>query len=848
MALLLVGVAPSAHAQNPDPPAPPTSNPPPNPGPNSAPPDTTRGRPVFGFLQPTYVSRYSIDRQETAWSQDFKFSNDWGPLSLKNSTLYTIKTNPKRTDFRARDGSISNDLSYLVAERIPLTGLLNYNRSFLSDTGRETTTDALDTSVGATYNFRYLKARNMLRASIGLADRTDSQRQLGSTLTTHDIGLTREVAVSSNYLGPISGMTFVLTGNLRLDGSDPKATEGRGSLKGTVSALDTGSGVPQATVDILRAGTLEVLATAQTNQPSTDGKGRNFSIADLEPGIYDVRMSSPGLVSRTRTAKVEIERMTDIGDTFLSTGNPSVYPTVTLAGDFFSSNSEYDPSRAVPMTAVYPGVWEVVLRGVTLTDHKFKFLTGDPQGGYGTPNPGCLTDRAVGTIKKAPGDEDPICATFRGIGTFRVTLNEAALLWRVERLAGAEEGPKNRTTSNAQLNWSYEPTEGLKADATLRGAHNTDSYIVVSNDLNKKGRRENAADNSTNFSLNLGWQPPQRKTTEWTITYARNSSRTERRVEVERAAERGSYRFESRIRHRILAASANLHYEQSLDDDRPLTRVASKTLTRVLDGAFDRPISARLSGRAAGEIRLRRQQYADSLQDLDDLRSRLEAGLTYRPLPTLTATFIGSRTVGDARNIDASFAANTSSEERFTVSGNLDWRITGQTTVTQRYNYQPTFTTFRFNAPRDNLQRNRDLSTQLTSILNPRITVTLGHSYRLQESGGYRRSPDGTRLFARGDNNYTQDLTTGIDFRPNNWLNFHTDERLYRQDRVRVASNKRTVVSRLEFNQKASAQRPLPGGGLVKIDMTYFIQAPLKPVAGKREKFFSANIEINKPF
>lgn len=850
IALALAGAGGIARAQDPDPPVPPGDEPPTpsTPGTTTAPPDTSLGPPVFGFLVPTYATRYSIVREETAWGQDFKFSNSWGAFSLKNTTQYTIKTNPKRAEFRARDGSISNDLSYLVGGRVPLTGLFNYSRSFLSDSGRRTNTDALDTNVGATYNFRAMRVRNLVRAAIGVARRTDSQDQLGSTLTTDDLGLTRDLGLSSNYLGPIPGMTIKVDGNLRLDGSNPKATEGRGSIRGSVSALDNGGGVPAATVEVLRAGTLAVLDTVQTNLLTPDGKGRSFTVNDLEPGIYDVRMSSPGLVTRVRQASVDIERTTDIGDSYLSTGNPSAYPSVELAGDFFSLNSEYDPSIRVPLQNVYPGVWEVELKGVVLGDHRFKFITGDSRGDFGTSALTCVPERTVGNILPVPGDDGPICATLRGIGSFRITLNEEALLWRVERLAGAEDGPKNKTTSNGQLTWSYEPTEGIKAGATIRGVHNTDSYIVVSNDVNKKGRREDAVDNSTNLSLNLDWQPPLRKTTQFTLNYSKNSSRTERRVEVERASERGSYRFDSRLRHLLWATSVNLHYEQSLDDDRPLTRVASKTLTRVLDGAFDRPISSRLSGRAAGEIRLRRQQYADSLQDLDDLRSRFELGVTYRPVPTLTATFIGSRTIGDARNIDASFAANTSYEERFTLSGNLDWRLTGRTTLTQRYNYQPTFTTFRFNASRDNLQRNRDLNTSINTILNPRLTLKLSHSYRLQESGGFSRAADGTRLFARGDDNYTQELTTGLDFRPNSWLNFNTDERLYRQDRIRVATNRRTVVSRLEFNQRASIQRPLPGGGLVKADLTYFMQAPLRPVAGRVEKYFSANVELNKTF
>jgi hypothetical protein len=174
--------------------------------------------------------------------------------------------------------------------------------------------------------------------------------------------------------------------------------------------------------------------------------------------------------------------------------------------------------------------------------------------------------------------------------------------------------------------------------------------------------------------------------------------------------------------------------------------------------------------------------------------------------------------------------------------------VTKSTTLTQKYNYQPAFTTFQFDSPKDNLLRNRDVTTTITTLLNPRLTLTMKHNYQLQESGGYRRDANGTRLFAVGGNLYVQDLTTSLAWRPLTWLNFYTDERFNRRDQVDFSKNSRAINSRLELSQSANFQRPLPGGGLIQVDFKYFVQASLKPVAGRREKYIMANVTLNKTF
>jgi hypothetical protein len=108
-------------------------------------PEDTLGRPVFGFLRPTYTTSYNITDQEAAWDQNFKFSNTFGLFNLESNTGYNVKTDPNRTNFRASVGTTDNRLRYNLFDRIPLSASVIYNRDGTDDTNdrnRRSTTNA----------------------------------------------------------------------------------------------------------------------------------------------------------------------------------------------------------------------------------------------------------------------------------------------------------------------------------------------------------------------------------------------------------------------------------------------------------------------------------------------------------------------------------------------------------------------------------------------------------------------------------------------------------------------------------------------------------------------------------
>lgn len=813
-----------------------------------APPDSVKARPVFGFLIPTYSSTYSVNRGESAWLQSFKFSNDWRGFSIKNDTQYTIKTDPKRADFKVRQGNTNNSLSYLVLDRIPVTGAFDYSRSGTTDTGRENSFDQLDTNIGTDYHFKVRRFVNYITGQIGLTNRTDSQLLQGNRLTTNDLGLSRKLSAGTYLGGLLEGMTIKLDGKLQVDGSNAKATEGTGVLLGSVSPVGSSGGVPKAYVQVIRGGTLDIVAADSTGNTLTpDGLGRRYSFPDLQPGRYDVRFTSPGYETITRSALVQVEQTTDLGDTPLSRGYTSAFAQIELAGDLVGPGSDYIPTVRARMTNSYGGVWQVEVNNVSSGEHRFKFTTGDARGDYGGEVVGCAPGLTTGPVKL--GGNDALCASFAGGGAFRITLDEEALRFRVERLRPDESGPTNNLNRDATLAITYAPFEAFSTDLTLTGGYRADSYIIVnSGDPTLKGRREKVSQKTSNLAFNMGFHPPALKTTEVQVKVTRTFTGIDKLVDVDRASEATASSVDARLRHRLLGNQLNLHFEQDNNNDRPRSRVSSKTLTRVIDGAVDRPMGPRITARGAGELRLRRQNYADLLQDQDGLRSKLEMGMTYRPDSSLTGTVVASRTLDDSRNINSQLSQNSRYEERYTVSFGIDWAVTKSTTLTQKYNYQPAFTTFQFDSPKDNLLRNRDVTTTVTTLLNPRLTLTMKHVYQLQESGGYRRDENGTRLFAVGGNLYVQDLTTSLAWRPLAWLNFYTDERFNRRDQVDFSKNSRAINSRLELSQSANFQRPLPGGGLIQVDFKYFVQASLKPVAGRRENYIMANVTLNKTF
>lgn len=603
----------------------------------------TLDRAVFGFLRPTYNSTYSVNRQQSSWDQDFSFSNRFSGISVDNKTSYTVRTDPKRPNFKALNGSTASQLALTVLNLIPVTGSVSYARTRMNDRDLQTASDVFDSGLNGSYNMRLFQgARSSVDSRVGLRRNTDTNTYKGLETGTSETALTRDLSINTNYNGPVSGMIFRLTNQFYAERTTPETIN---------SAVDT-------TAD---------------NSPRTN----------------------------TRTA------------------------------------------------------------------HK--------------------------------------------------------------------------------LNWSFSRWEPLAARVDLSRTRAQNGYIIVSRDKTLDGRAEEASDENSSMTVNLEWKP-RASTSEAGLDFRSSTVLNRRAVDVQRASDRSSTTLEGRVRYSILGTGFFVHMENTSDDDRSPVRGASTTLTRIIEGNMERPLTPAVTARMVGEVRLRSVEYDDAIQDNDDLKTRMEGSVTWQPMSRLSATLTGNKTLDNMVSVSRSQSRNTRLEENYGLIADYKYTLSRRTRITQKYAFQEIFNSFIFNAPNDNLTRTRNINTGISTEIFRDVTVDVRHNYEFRESGGYRRDPGGTRYFSKGEERYVQDLTASLSYRPTSWLSFSTNERIYRTDTRRLLESTPSVSSRREFTQTASLTRSLPGGGTLKCDSSVNIQRVVRPIAGKAERSFAASVAVNKAF
>jgi hypothetical protein len=229
------------------------------------------------------------------------------------------------------------------------------------------------------------------------------------------------------------------------------------------------------------------------------------------------------------------------------------------------------------------------------------------------------------------------------------------------------------------------------------------------------------------------------------------------------------------------------------------------------------------------------------------LRNRLEGFVTYRMSSKLTATFSGRRAVSDVASIHPTQSRSSRLEETYGLTADFKYALTPRTSIQQNYGFSTLFTSFQFDAPRDNIQRTRDVRTTVSASVTPKVSLQLQHTYKFRESGGYRRERS-IRVFARGDIRYDQDLRASLSYQITNWLSFRTEEWLHRDDTVRLVTDRHAPNSRIDLTQSASLSRTLPGGGTLAANADLRLQRILKPGSSYADPIFYANVKVDKSF
>lgn len=599
------------------------------------------GRPIFGFLRPTYTSSYNITQNETAWNQGFAFRNQIGQISLDSSTDYTINTNPKRTNFRRTGGTTTNRLDYPLFNRIPVSATLSYDRKGTDDANDRQRQERLETGLAATYRRKFARLLDInMNGGYSVTRSSDIATFQGLETGAREKGLNRNLGLNAT-LTPLTGMTF--------------------------------------------------------------------------------RLNSAQTLARTRS--------TPVSDT-----------------------------------------------------------------------------------------------------------------------TGTEGDPKSNTNTTHALSAAWNLMEGLDATADYQWRSSSDSYILVDRNVNLNNRIETETSRGNSLTSALRYKPQSNPTSELSLEFGRRSDANERAVQRDRSTDRSSSNGKVKVRRMFFNTQLESNFALDRSQDRSPSRPGSVTINRNLDGTLTRTISDQTTVRAIGEIGIRSLRFDLGDLDSDAQKKRVEAAIIWKPSTRLQTT-VGGRTGRDLTvNVDSTQSRGTRLDENFGVNADLKLAVTARTRVSQTYNFTALFSSFRFKPESDNIQRTREIRTSISHQLMKKVALELNHGFKYRETGGYRRDAKGTRIFAKGENRYDQDLKMAVNYQPAQWLGFRTEEWFHRDDTIRLVNNARKTYSRIEFNQTASLTRNIPGGGTLTASGGLQVRQPVQPPGGARESYINATISLSKPF
>ncbi|TPW10700.1 MAG: hypothetical protein FD129_1842, partial [bacterium] len=412
--------------------------------------------------------------------------------------------------------------------------------------------------------------------------------------------------------------------------------------------------------------------------------------------------------------------------------------------------------------------------------------------------------------------------------------------------AAPPEDAKRNTRSSLTGSWSWIPTDGLDASARLERRTLYDNYILVSRDTTLNGRQEQQNNLQQTIGFTAKLKDPLHQTNELSLDLSTSDNTIERAVEQERSSDRFSQGGALKARALFKGNQIETGFRLSKDVDSSPVRATGTSINRTLDGTLSRPLSSTITGRLLGEASIRSQYFpSDRTNDQDIQKLRAEATFTWESSSKKFGTIVGGRANRTSIvNIDSTQSGSSRNEENYGGTVDFRWQISPRTRVTQLYDFRVLLTTFRFNAPNDNLQVTRDIRTALFHQLRKGVTLDVNYSWRYSQTGRYRLLEDHSRIFSRSDDRYDQDMRLGVGWAATPWLTFRTDEIFHRDDNITLATGARRTNRRIELNQSAKVSRPLPGHGTFDCTVTFRTRqastaasAGAEPVAQPREEF-----------
>lgn len=250
-----------------------------------------------------------------------------------------------------------------------------------------------------------------------------------------------------------------------------------------------------------------------------------------------------------------------------------------------------------------------------------------------------------------------------------------------------------------------------------------------------------------NFATKL--RPIPKLDLNFSLNAARDSTSQELKRNSFRDTQRLGWKLDSKyIFWKDAALAANFESTESdvnLDEGGRPNSGTNRTEDRKLYVELNKSFTKTMQVRAFGEMQLSQQFYANEglngRNDKDELRQRIGADFRGNITPFVSANAtLYVRTYNQAY-IDPRQSRNTRNETEYVVRPGYSWKLNERISVGQNFGLLSKVLENPYQEAQNTLNRSHFMNTTLDYQFTPRLQLSAGYDYLLQDNGQYRYDP-----------------------------------------------------------------------------------------------------------
>ncbi len=367
---------------------------------------------------------------------------------------------------------------------------------------------------------------------------------------------------------------------------------------------------------------------------------------------------------------------------------------------------------------------------------------------------------------------------------------------------------------------SFDPTDWFQGNFNATQTDGDDEYFLLQGGI---GQLEQSVKKKSALTANFLYEPNRNTDITWRV--ASNTHTLDYRVRAEISSAGSGDAWEGTIKTRWMGADIQSKLNHGKDTLEPAIGDTTDTETASFDGKISKKLSQKFAVQfdwlvRAQQIFYQNFEVRDRL-DKDELRTKIQPTLTYTPGNRWTANLTYIRTVTRRIELNPDRAAQTREDEDYTVNIGFTYTLSQKTHLSQSYSIKALYTTFDFNESSNSLLATQRITTNISSQVTPKVLLEMGHRFTLQDSGPFTLRDDGSRLFARSQRKYRQELTSRIEYAITPWLKLNANSRFLRTDDVAEATGARRIFRDLQLQEGFSLAQSLAGGVVVTASGAY---------------------------